>query len=325
MPTLFVDKDNKYHKIYKQMLLARKFEEATVQLYREGLIRGFCHPYIGQEAVLIGINSKMQSQDSMITGYRCHAHTIIAGCDPKSVMAELTGRSTGCSKGKGGSMHMFSIKNRFYGGHGIVGAWTSLGTGIGFSHKYKEDNGVCVVFLGDGSSNQGQFFESMNMASLWNLPVLYIIENNGYAIGTSVERSAAGGPLHKRGECFGIDSEEVDGMDVEKMSEAADRGLSIARSGKPYIIEAATYRFRPHSMSDPDKHRSKEEIDKYKALDPISSYEQKCLKNKFMTEDEVKQIKKEVKEIVSESVKFAKESPFPENHEMFEDLYTKSL
>ena len=248
-------------KLYRDMLMIRRFEEKAGQLYGMGLIGGFCHLYIGQEAVVTGIQSVQEPQDTVITAYRDHGHMLACGMDPKGVMAELTGRKGGYSAGKGGSMHMFSKEANFFGGHGIVGASGCLGTGLGFAHKYNGDGGVAVAYMGDGSANQGQLYESYNMASLWKLPVLYVIENNGYAMGTSNARHAAGS-LYRRGEGFGIPGEQVDGMDVFTVQAAARQALDYVRSGNgPYILEVMTYRYRGHSMSDPGKYRSKEEVE----------------------------------------------------------------
>src|SRR5215468_6206602 len=256
---------------YRSMLTIRRFEERAGQLYGMGLIGGFCHLYIGQEAVVVGIQAALQKGDSIVTSYRDHGHMLAAGMDPKGVMAELTGRAGGYSKGKGGSMHMFSIDKAFYGGHGIVGAQVSLGTGIAFANKYRKDGKVCLTFFGDGAANQGQVYESFNMASLWKLPVVYIVENNQYAMGTSVQRSSAETHLYKRGASFNIPGEQVDGMDVLAVREAAKHAREHVASGAgPILLEMKTYRYRGHSMSDPAKYRTKEEVDEVKAhRDPI--------------------------------------------------------
>ena len=307
-------------KLYREMLLIRRFEEKAGQLYGMGLIGGICHLYIGQEAVVTGIQSMQEPQDTVITAYRDHGHMLACGMDAKGVMAELTGRTGGYSAGKGGSMHMFSREANFFGGHGIVGASSALGTGLGFAHKYKEDGGVAVAYMGDGSANQGQLYESYNMASLWKLPVLYVIENNGYAMGTSNARHAAGS-LYRRGEGFGIPGEQVDGMDVFTVQAAARQAFDYIRSGNgPYILEVMTYRYRGHSMSDPGKYRSKEEVEKYRTeRDPIEAIK-KMLEADGVTEDDLKPIDKEVKEIVNESAQFAQESPEPHDDELWTDI-----
>jgi pyruvate dehydrogenase E1 component alpha subunit len=307
-------------KFYKDMLLIRRFEEKAGQLYGMGLIGGFCHLYIGQEAVVTGIQSAQQEQDSVITSYRDHGHMLACGMDAKGVMAELTGRRGGYSRGKGGSMHMFSKEKKFFGGHGIVGASASLGTGLAFAHKYNKDNGVAVTYMGDGSANQGQFYEAMNMAALWKLPVLYIIENNGYAMGTSNARHAAG-DLYRRGEAYGIPGERVDGMNVLTVQAAARQALDYIRSGSgPYLLEIMTYRYRGHSMSDPAKYRSKEEVEDYKTNhDPIDAIK-KLLAAEGVSEDDLKPIDKEVKEIVNESAEFAQQSPELDAAELWTDV-----
>ncbi|MCM2344300.1 MAG: pyruvate dehydrogenase (acetyl-transferring) E1 component subunit alpha [Alphaproteobacteria bacterium] len=307
-------------KLYRDMLLIRRFEEKAGQLYGMGLIGGFCHLYIGQEAVVTGIQSVQEPQDTVITAYRDHGHMLACGMDPKGVMAELTGRKGGYSAGKGGSMHMFSKEANFFGGHGIVGASGCLGTGLGFAHKYKGDNGVAVAYMGDGSANQGQLYESYNMAALWKLPVLYVIENNGYAMGTSNARHAAG-ELYRRGEGYGIPGEQVDGMDVFAVQAAARQALDYVRSGNgPYILEVMTYRYRGHSMSDPGKYRSKEEVEKYRTeRDPIEQLK-KLLEAEGVSEEALKPLEKEVKEIVNEAAQFAQESPEPDPSELWTDI-----
>lgn len=306
--------------LYRDMLLMRRFEEKAGQLYGMGLIGGFCHLYIGQEAVVAGAFAAQQPQDTSITAYRNHAHLMACGIDPKEVMAELTGRSGGCSAGKGGSMHMFSIENGFYGGHGIVGAQISIGTGLGFAHKYKKDNGVCLAYMGDGAADQGQVLESYNMAALWKLPVVFIIENNQYSMGTSTKRHAAG-DLYKRGEPYGIPGEQVDGMDVFAVQDAVTKALDHARSGKgAYVLEMMTYRYRGHSMSDPAKYRTKEEVAEIKdSRDPIMQVKSMLLDG-VVPEEEVKAIDKEVKAIVNEAAAFAQESPEPHPDELWTDI-----
>ena len=309
-------------KAYGDMLLIRRFEERAAQLYGMGLIAGFCHLYIGQEAVVVGIQSILESQDSLITAYRDHGHMLAAGMDPKGVMAELTGRIGGYSKGKGGSMHMFSREKNFFGGHGIVGAQVPLGTGLAFAHKYKEDGGVCITSLGDGAANQGQVYESYNMASLWKLPVVYVIENNGYGMGTSVARSSAGPNYYSRGQGWGIPGERVDGMEILKVQEAAKRAVSHARSGKgPYILEMDTYRYKGHSMSDPAKYRSKEEVEGVKEnRDPIDHFKNYMIKTLKIPEDQIKTIEDKVKLVVAEAVEFSKTSPEPDPSELYTDI-----
>jgi pyruvate dehydrogenase E1 component alpha subunit len=308
-------------KLYREMLLIRRFEEKAGQLYGMGLIGGFCHLYIGQEAVVTGINSVQEEGDTVVTTYRDHGHMLACGMDAKGVMAELTGRKTGYSRGKGGSMHMFSNEKNFFGGHGIVGASTSIGTGLGFYHKYSSDNGVAVAYMGDGSANQGQVAECYNMAALWKLPVLYVIENNQYGMGTSVQRSSAG-KLYSRGAGFGIPGEQVDGMDVFTVQAAARQAIDYVRSGNgPYILEVMTYRFRGHSMSDPAKYRTKEEVDQFKGeRDPIANLRVRLLEDEGVAEDVLKVIEKEIKEIVTEAADFATQSPELDASELWTDV-----
>ena len=312
--------------LYREMLLIRRFEERAGQLYGLGLIGGFCHLYIGQEAVAVGLQSAMTGGlDSVITGYRDHGHMLAYGIDPKVIMAELTGRAAGISKGKGGSMHMFSVEHRFYGGHGIVGAQVALGTGLGFAHKYREDGGVCLTYLGDGAVNQGQVYESFNMAKLWNLPVIYAIENNKYAMGTSVERSHSEPLLYRRGESFRIPGIQVDGMDVLAVRGAAQVALDWTRGGKgPIILEFNTYRYRGHSMSDPARYRTREEVqDVREHRDPISHAE-RDLESMGVKEEELKAIDKEIKDIVVEAAKFAEDAPEPDAAELYTDVLVES-
>ena len=306
--------------LYRDMLLIRRFEEKAGQLYGMGLIGGFCHLYIGQEAVVTGIQSCQEDQDTVVTAYRDHAHMLACGMDAKGIMAELTGRSTGYSRGKGGSMHMFSKEKGFFGGHGIVGASTSIGTGLGFTHKYKEDGGVAVAYMGDGASNQGQVAECYNMASLWKLPILYVVENNQYGMGTSVKRSSAG-TLYKRGEGYDIPGEQIDGMDVFKVQEAARQALDHVRSGNgPYILEVLTYRYRGHSMSDPAKYRTKEELNTYKEeRDPITTLKD-LMQAEGIDEAEIKDIDKDIKAIVNEAAQFAQDSAEPDEAELWTDV-----
>jgi pyruvate dehydrogenase E1 component alpha subunit len=308
---------------YRDMLLIRRFEERAGQLYGMGLIGGFCHLYIGQEAVVVGMQAALKEGDQVITAYRDHGHMLAAGMTANGVMAELTGRRDGYSKGKGGSMHMFSIEKAFYGGHGIVGAQVSLGTGIAFANKYRKDGKVCLTYFGYGASNQGQVYESFNMASLWKLPVVYIIENNQYAMGTSVQRSSAETHLYKRGAAFGIPGEEVDGMDVIAVREAGKRAVEHVRSGQgPMLLEMKTYRYRGHSMSDPAKYRTKEEVDEFKAKrDPIDYVKKLLVDAGHASDDELKQIDREIRAVVTESAEFAQQSPEPDPSELLTDVY----
>ncbi|MDP1631480.1 MAG: pyruvate dehydrogenase (acetyl-transferring) E1 component subunit alpha [Caulobacter sp.] len=312
-------------KYYRDMLLIRRFEERAGQLYGMGLIGGFCHLYIGQEAIAVGMQSISKPGDQKITGYRDHGHMLAAGMDPNEVMAELTGRAGGSSKGKGGSMHMFSTEAGFYGGHGIVGAQVSLGTGLALADKYRDNGNVSFTYFGDGAANQGQVYESFNMAELWDLPVVYVVENNQYAMGTSIERSSSETRLHKRGVSFNIPGEEVDGMDVVAVAEAGARAAQHARSGKgPYILEMKTYRYRGHSMSDPAKYRTKEEVDEVKKTrDPIDHLKEKLAAIK-VGDDELKTIDAEVKAIVAAAVEFARTSPEPDPSELYTDVYLEA-
>jgi len=306
---------------YKEMLLIRRFEERAGQLYGLGLIGGFCHLYIGQEAVAVGLQSAMTvGKDSVITGYRDHGHMLAYKIDPKVIMAELTGREAGISKGKGGSMHMFSVDHGFYGGHGIVGAQVPLGSGLAFAHKYRGDGGVCLAYFGDGAANQGQVYEAFNMARLWNLPVIYAIENNQYAMGTSVARSASEPDFYKRGESFRIPGVRVDGMDVLAVRGAAEMALEWAREKGPIILELMTYRYRGHSMSDPAKYRTREEVQEVREhRDPIE-HAAKELEKLGVREEELKGIDKEIKEIVVEAAKFAEDAPEPDPSELYTDV-----
>jgi pyruvate dehydrogenase E1 component alpha subunit len=307
---------------YRDMLLIRRFEEKAGQLYGMGLIAGFCHLYIGQEAVVVGVQSALREGDQVITGYRDHGHMLATGMDANGVMAELTGREGGYSRGKGGSMHMFSREKQFFGGHGIVGAQVALGTGLAFANRYREDGKVCAAYFGDGAANQGQVYESFNMAKIWDLPVLYIVENNQYAMGTSVKRSSSETHLYKRGVSFNIPGEEVDGMDVNAVYEAAKKAVEHARSGKgPYILEMKTYRYRGHSMSDPAKYRTRDEVNEYRDhKDPIDLAKKRILDGKFATEEQLKEIEKEIKKIVQESADFAQSSPEPDPSELYTDV-----
>lgn len=308
---------------FREMLLIRRFEEKAGQMYGMGLIGGFCHLYIGQEAVVTGITmASKKGEDAQITGYRDHGHMLVMGLDPNGVMAELTGRQGGLSRGKGGSMHMFSSEHRFYGGNGIVGAQVPLGTGLAFAAKYRGEDTVSITYFGDGAANQGQVYESFNMAKLWNLPVVYVIENNRYAMGTSIERSAATTDLSQRGRSFDIPGEQVDGMDVRMVKEAAERAIEHARSGKgPYILEMLTYRYRGHSMSDPAKYRSKEEVSTMRSeRDPIEQVRKRILDNNYATEDDLKQIEKDIRAIVTEAADFATNDPEPDPSELYTDI-----
>ncbi|WP_255720234.1 pyruvate dehydrogenase (acetyl-transferring) E1 component subunit alpha [Acuticoccus kalidii] len=311
-----------YRSAYEEMLLIRRFEEKAGQLYGMGLIGGFCHLYIGQEAVVVGAQMAMKDGDQVITGYRDHGHMLATGMDPKGVMAELTGRASGYSKGKGGSMHMFSVEKNFYGGHGIVGAQVSLGTGIAFANRYRENGAVALTYFGDGAANQGQVYESFNMAKLWSLPVVYVIENNKYGMGTSVERASSTTNLSQRGRSFEIPGEQVDGMEVEKVHAAVSKALAHARSGKgPYILEMLTYRYRGHSMSDPAKYRSRDEVNEYREKhDPIEHVREILLKKHKMSEDDIKTIDKRVREEVNASAEFAQAEPEPAPEELWTDV-----
>jgi len=307
-------------KLYEEMLLIRRFEEKAGQLYGMGLIGGFCHLYIGQEAVVTGIQSVQEEIDTVVTTYRDHGHMLSKGMDPKGVMAELTGREGGYSRGKGGSMHMFSQEKGFFGGHGIVGASTAIGTGLAFAHKYREDGGVAVAYMGDGSANQGQVAECYNMAALWDLPVLYVIENNQYGMGTSAARHAAG-QLYARGQGYGIPGEQVDGMDVFAVQAAARQALDYVRTGNgPYILEVMTYRFRGHSMSDPAKYRTKEEVDGKKMEDPIIKLKTLMTEQHDVKEEDLKSIDKAIKARVKEAAEFAENSPELPSEELWTDV-----
>ena len=309
-------------KFYHDMLLIRRFEEKAGQLYGLGLIGGFCHLYIGQEAVAIGLQSALTpGKDSVITGYRDHGHMLAYGIDPNVIMAELTGRAAGISKGKGGSMHMFSTAHKFYGGHGIVGAQVSLGAGLAFGHKYSNDGGVCLAYFGDGASNQGQVYESFNMAELWKLPIIFVIENNQYAMGTSVNRASSEDQLYRRGESFRIPGIQVDGMDVLAVRGAAEVALEWVRSGKgPVLLEMKTYRYRGHSMSDPAKYRSRDEVQSMRDnSDPIDGAKE-LLAAMGVGEDEFKRIDKKIRSIVAASADFAESSPEPDPVELYTDV-----
>ena len=307
---------------YREMLLIRRFEEKAGQMYGMGLIGGFCHLYSGQEAVVVGMQMAAKDGDQVITGYRDHGHMLACGMDPRGVMAELTGRRGGYSKGKGGSMHMFSKEKNFYGGHGIVGAQVSLGTGIGLANWYREDGRVSVTYFGDGAANQGQVYESFNMAGLWKLPVVYVIENNRYAMGTSVTRASAQTDFSKRGISFNIPGEQVDGMDIRAVRAAGTRALEFARGGQgPYILEMQTYRYRGHSMSDPAKYRSKDEVSKMREEhDPIEQVRRRLTEAHGVPEDELKGIDGKVREVVNDAAEFATHDPEPDPAELWTDV-----
>ncbi len=309
-------------KALREMLLIRRFEEKAGQLYGMGAIGGFCHLYIGQEAVVVGMQMALKQGDQVITGYRDHGHMLACGMEANGVMAELTGRKGGYSKGKGGSMHMFSAEKHFYGGHGIVGAQVSLGTGLAFANKYRGNDNVSVAYFGDGAANQGQVYESFNMAELWKLPVIYVIENNRYAMGTAVHRSSAQQDFSKRGVSFGIPGEQVDGMDVRAVKAAADKAAKWCREGNgPYILEMQTYRYRGHSMSDPAKYRTREEVEKVRHdQDPIEQVRHRLLEQK-VSEQDLKAIDADVRDIVNASAEFAQNDPEPDPSELYTNIY----
>jgi pyruvate dehydrogenase E1 component alpha subunit len=307
---------------FRDMLAIRRFEEKAGQLYGMGLIGGFCHLYIGQEAVVIGMKMAQKEGDQLVTSYRDHGHMLAAGMDPKGVMAELTGRQGGYSRGKGGSMHMFSREKNFYGGHGIVGAQVSIGTGLGFANKYRENGNVAVTYFGDGAANQGQVYESFNMARLWKLPVIYVVENNRYGMGTAYTRVSSTTDFSQRGRSFDIPGEQVDGMDVRAVRAAGQRAVDHARSGEgPYILEMQTYRYRGHSMSDPAKYRSKEEVQKMRdEHDPIEQVRKRLLEKKWSNEDDLNKIDKDVRGIMTAAADFATNDPEPDVSELWTDI-----
>jgi len=307
---------------YREMLLIRRFEEKAGQLYGMGQIGGFCHLYIGQEAVVVGVQMAIREGDQVITAYRDHGHMLVAGMDPKGVMAELTGRQGGYSRGKGGSMHMFSVEKAFYGGHGIVGAQVPLGTGLAFANKYKGNGHVCLTYYGDGAANQGQVYEAFNMASLWHLPVVYVVENNKYGMGTRVDRVSAVTELSHRGASFNIPGEQVDGMDVRAVKAAGEKAVAHAREGKgPFILEMLTYRYRGHSMSDPAKYRTKEEVEKMRhERDPIEHVRARLLETGRASENELKAIDKEIRAVVNEAADFAQKDTEPVPAELYTDV-----
>ncbi len=318
----FAASDADLLKFYEQMLLIRRFEEKAGQLYGLGLIGGFCHLYIGQEAVAVGLQSALDStKDSVITGYRDHGHMLAYGIDPKVIMAELTGRGAGISGGKGGSMHMFSVDHKFYGGHGIVGAQVSLGAGLAFAHKYREDGGVCMAYFGDGAANQGQVYEAFNMAALWQLPIVFVVENNGYAMGTAVKRGSAETHFYRRGTAFRIPGMHVNGMDVLEVRAAAEGALAYVRAGRgPVLMELQTYRYRGHSMSDPAKYRTREEVQEMREKhDPIDAAKAELV-GRGVTEERLKEIDKQIRGIVNEAADFAENSPEPEMPELYTDV-----
>src|SRR6516164_724302 len=308
---------------YRQMLLIRRFEEKAGQLYGMGLIGGFCHLYIGQEAVVIGMQFAIKEGDEVITGYRDHGHMLACGMDPKGVMAELTGRAHGYSKGKGGSMHMFSVEKGFFGGHGIVGAQVPLGTGLAFANRYRGNDNIAVVYFGDGAANQGQVYESFNMASLWKLPAVYVIENNRYAMGTAITRASAETNLSRRGLSFNIPGVQVDGMDVRAVKAAGVQAAEWCRSGRgPYILEMLTYRYRGHSMSDPAKYRTREEVEEVRSHhDPIDMARTRILEKKIAKEDALKKIDGEVRDLINQAAEFATHDPEPDAGELYTDVY----
>ena len=312
-----------YIDAYYNMLLIRRFEERCGQLYGMGLIAGFCHLYIGQEAVITGVHLAQKKGDHTITSYRDHGHILLSGSPAKNILAELTGKASGSSKGKGGSMHLFNPENNFHGGHGIVGAQVSLGTGIAFAEKYNDTDNLCYVFFGDGALHQGQVYESFNMAKLWNLPVVYIIENNEYSMGTSVARSTGMTELWRRGESFGIPGKRVDGMDLDSVFSAVSESSEYVRSGNgPILLEMKTYRYRGHSMSDPAKYRSKEEVESYKENhDPITQLRNLILEKKYSTEEGLKSIEKEIKDIITEAAEFATNEPEPDISELYTNIF----
>ena len=312
---------------YRDMLLIRRFEEKAGQMYGMGLIGGFCHLYIGQEAVVVGMQMALKPGDGVITGYRDHGHMLATGMDAKGVMAELTGRQHGYSRGKGGSMHMFSAEKGFYGGHGIVAAQVPLGTGLAFASKYKGKDNVSLTYFGDGAANQGQVYESFNMAKLWKLPAVYIIENNQYAMGTSLARASANTDLSTRGASFGIPGERVDGMDVRAVKDAGERAVKWCREGNgPIILEMLTYRYRGHSMSDPAKYRTRDEVEKVRnEHDPIEQVRHRLLEKKWASEDELKKIDAKVRDIVNEAAEFATNDPEPDPSELYTDIYAETV
>ena len=325
-PGRYEAKRDELLQLYREMLLIRRFEERAGQLYGLGLIGGFCHLYIGQEAVAVGLQSAMTGgKDSVITGYRDHGHMLAYGIEPRVIMAELTGREAGISRGKGGSMHMFSTEHAFYGGHGIVGAQVSLGGGLAFAHKYRDDGGLCLAYFGDGAANQGQVYETFNMASLWQLPIVFVVENNQYAMGTAVSRSSAETEFYRRGTAFRIPGMDVNGMDVLEVRQAAEVAFNHVRGGGgPVLMELNTYRYRGHSMSDPAKYRTREEVqDQREHNDPIERAKADLMKLK-VTEDELKELEKGIRARVNEAADFAEKSPEPDPSELYTDVLVES-
>lgn len=313
-----------YLEWFESMLLMRKFEEKAGQLYGQQKIKGFCHLYIGQEACVAGSVSALKKGDKYITAYRDHAHPIALGSDPRAVMAELFAKETGVSKGKGGSMHMFDKENHFFGGHGIVGGQIPLGAGIAFAEQYNKTDNLCICSMGDGAVRQGAFHEALNLAMTWKLPVIFVIENNGYAMGTSVKRTSNVTELHTLGEAYDMPSEGVDAMNVENVHEAVARAAERARKGDgPTLLEFRTYRYKGHSMSDPAKYRTKDEVEEYKSKDPIEQVRATIKKKKYATDKEFEEIEKRVKDLVDECVKFAEESDYPDPSEAFKDVYAQ--
>ncbi len=314
-----------YLKWYEDILLMRRFEEKAGQMYGQQKIRGFCHLYIGQEACAAGSVSALKKGDKYITAYRDHAHPLVLGSDPKAIMAELYGKATGISKGKGGSMHMFDKENGFFGGHGIVGAQVPLGVGIAFSEQYNKTGNLCMTYMGDGAVRQGAFHEALNLAMHYSLPVIFVIENNGYAMGTSVKRTSNVHDLYKLGDAYYMPSKAVDAMKVEEVHKAVAEAAERARAGEgPSLLEFRTYRYKGHSMSDPAKYRTKEEVADYKKQDPLEQVKSTILKQKFATEEDLKKVEDKIKETVAESVKFAEESPFPDPSELYKDVYAEA-
>ncbi|MCO5937403.1 pyruvate dehydrogenase (acetyl-transferring) E1 component subunit alpha [Mucilaginibacter sp. RB4R14] len=323
MSSIEITKDT-YLMWYESMLLMRKFEEKTGQLYGQQKIRGFCHLYIGQEAVLAGAMSVIRHEDSLITAYRDHAHALAKGTHPNAIMAEMYGKATGCSKGKGGSMHMFDKENHFYGGHGIVGGQIPMGAGIAFAEKYKGTDNVNIAYMGDGAVRQGAITETFNMAALWKLPVIFVCENNGYAMGTSVERTTIQTDIYKLGLPYGIPSSPVDGMDPVAVHNAMDEAVQRARRGEgPTFLEMRTYRFKGHSMSDPQKYRTKEELESYKSKDPIETVKLAIQKNAYADDKWFEEIDAKIKAQVDEAVQFSEDSPYPEASELYTDVYVQ--
>lgn len=310
---------------YELMLVLRKFEEKAGQLYGQQKIRGFCHLYIGQEAVAAGITSAIKQEDPVITAYRDHGLAIAKGVSCDAAMAELFGKVTGCTRGKGGSMHYFSKEHNFFGGHGIVGAQIPLGAGIAFSEKYRKTGNVCICMFGDGAARQGSLHESFNLAMMWKLPVVYIVENNGYAMGTSVARSSNVDEIYKLGAAYDMPSEPVNGMKAEDVHKAVYKAAEHARKGKgPYFLEINTYRYKGHSMSDPGKYRTKDEVEEYRKMDPVEQVKETLLKKKYMDEAGIKAVQDKVKQIIEDCVKFAEDSPFPSDDELYKDIYQQS-